>query len=70
MKHLFKYALPVVALCALVSCSDNDSESVNNPVNPNAGKELIAFAGDGSGITRAFTRAGEAPYDVETGFYL
>ena len=59
MKHLFKYALPALAFAALVSCSDNDVESINIPVDPNAGKEIIAFDGVGSPITRAsLTRAG------------
>lgn len=59
MKKLFKYALPVFAIVALASCSDDDS--INTPVDPYNGKELIDFAGDGSGITRAsLTRAGFA----------
>jgi len=52
MKKLFKYTLPAIALCALASCSDNDS--VSAPVDPNAGKELIALVEDnGYGVTRA-----------------
>lgn len=57
MKNLFKYTLPVLALCALASCSD-DNIAVNTPVDPYNGKELIALSKDG-GITRAsLTRAG------------
>ncbi len=57
MKKLFKYTLPAIALCALASCSDNDS--VSAPVDPNAGKELIAFSQEAEGLTRAgVTRAG------------
>jgi hypothetical protein len=56
MKKLFKYTLPVVALCALAACSDDTTAGGNNtlePIAPNAGKEAIAFAPEGSGVTRA-----------------
>ncbi len=61
MKKLFKYTLPALAICALVSCSEDATEPIvvnNSPVDPNSGKELIALSKDG-GITRAsLTRAG------------
>ncbi len=54
MKRLFKYTLPVIALCALASCSDDTTGDSSTPVDPNAGKELIALVGDnGYGMTRA-----------------
>ena len=64
MKKLFKYTWAVIALIALTACSSNDSISDGGqtpvaPTDPNAGKELIDFAGNGNGISRAgFTRAG------------
>ena len=65
MKKIFKYTLPVVALCAtLASCSDETTgvgiENYNN------GKELIALSGNDNGVTRAATQAGfSAPTKVE-----
>lgn len=55
MKHVLKFALPVLAIVASVACSKNSFE----PANPNAGKELISFAGDGNAFTKAsLTKAG------------
>ncbi len=53
MKRFFKYTLPVLALCALVSCSEDTTGDSSIPVDPNVGKELIAFSPEGNGITRA-----------------
>jgi len=61
MKNLFMYTLPVVALCTLAACSDKDdiTNVVPKTVDPNEGKELIEFSGEGNAITRAtLTRAG------------
>jgi len=61
MKNLFKYTLPVVALCTLAACSDKDDITNVAPktVDPNEGKELIALSGEGTTLTRAsLTRAG------------
>lgn len=57
MKKIFKYTLPVVALCAtLVSCSDDTTDGI---FNPNNGKELISLSGNDNGVTRAaLTRGG------------
>lgn len=49
MKHILKFTLPALALCAAVACSKTAVE----PVNPNAGKELISFAGEGDAMTKA-----------------
>lgn len=55
MKHILKFTLPALALCAAVACSKTAVE----PVNPNAGKELIAFSQEGSALTKAaLTKAG------------
>jgi len=73
MKKLFKYTWAVIALSALTACSSNDSLSDGGqtpvaPTDPNAGKELIDFSGDGSSITRAgFTRAG---FSASTKVYM
>lgn len=58
MKKIFKYTLPVVALCAtLVSCSDDTT--TDGVFNPNNGKELISLSGNDNGVTRAaLTRGG------------
>lgn len=57
MKKIFKYTLPVAALCALASCSDDTTSG--SIVDVNNGKELIALSGDEEGVTRAaLTRAG------------
>jgi hypothetical protein len=59
MKTLFKYTWPVVALCALAACADDDNAADNTIVDPHNGKELIEFSGEGSPLTRAsLTRAG------------
>ena len=62
MKKLFKYTLPALTLCLMASCSDKDSVAgtdTPNPLDPNAGKEVIAFSGESNAITRAsLTRAG------------
>ena len=55
MKHIIKFILPAAALAAVVACSRTALE----PTDPNAGKELISFAGDGSAFTKAsLTKAG------------
>lgn len=58
MNKLFKYTLPMVALCgALASCSDDTTSG--GIEDPNHGKELIALSGNDNGVTRAaFTRGG------------
>lgn len=58
MKKIFKYTLPVVALCAtLASCSDDTT--TDGVFNPNNGKELISLSGNDNGVTRAaLTRGG------------
>ena len=58
MTKLFKYTLPMVALCgALASCSDETTSGGN--ANNNDGKELIALSGNDNGVTRAaLTRGG------------
>ena len=58
MKKIFKYTLPVVALCAtLASCSDETT--TDGIFNPNNGKELISLSGNDNGVTRAaLTRGG------------
>ena len=72
-KLLLNYTLPVLAFCALTACSSNDSTSDGGqtpvaPTDPNAGKELIDFTRDGSGISRAgFTRAG---FSADTKVYM
>ena len=54
MKKLIKYTLPVAALCALVSCSDDMTSSTSSADgSPFDGKELIALSGNDNGITRA-----------------
>ena len=61
MKNLFKYTLPVVALCALAACSEDISSEGGKSIggiDVSNGKELIALSQEG-GITRAsLTRAG------------
>lgn len=49
MKHILKFSLPVLALCATVACSKTAVE----PENPGAGKEMISFAGEGDALTKA-----------------
>ena len=52
MNKLFKYTLPMVALCGtLASCSDDTTNG--GIVDPNHGKELIALSGNDNGVTRA-----------------
>lgn len=54
MKTNLKFTLPLLAVAAtslLYSCSDKDE--LNLPIDPNAGKEMIALAGDGNIMTRA-----------------
>ena len=68
MKNFFKYTLPVVALCALAACSDDDS--ISNPVDPYNGKELIAFDDNGGGITRAFFNDTKQGFSQETKVYM
>ncbi len=58
MKKLFKYTLPVIALCALASCSEDTTSDSSTPIEPNAGKEMIAFSPQSKGITRAGTPTG------------
>jgi hypothetical protein len=59
MKALFKYTLPALAIATLAACSEDSlSTATTEPVDPNAGKELIALSKD-DGVTRAtLTRAG------------
>jgi hypothetical protein len=59
MKALFKYTLPALAIATLAACSEDSlSTATTEPVDPNAGKELIALSQD-DGVTRAtLTRAG------------
>lgn len=62
MKKVFKYTLPALMLCLMASCSDKDSVAgtdTHDPLDPNAGKEVIAFTQEGNAMTRAaLTRAG------------
>ncbi len=72
MKKLFKYTLPVVALCALASCSEDSTEAsapvtVPETVDPNAGKELIAFSQEGTTTRASLTRAG---FTAQTKVYM
>lgn len=63
MNKLFKYTLPMVALCgALASCSEDTTSG--GIEDPNHGKELIALSGNDNGVTRAaLTRAGFSTTD-------
>ena len=57
MKQLLKYSLIALALCAMASCAKEPG--VDTTVDPNEGKELIAFSQEGNGITKAsLTKAG------------
>lgn len=60
MKKLFKYSLPVFALCALASCSEEFSEDAFSFEDIDFDeKELIALSGNDNATTRAaLTRAG------------
>ena len=61
MKNLFKYTLPVVALCALAACSDDltsDTTSSSQDQEIANGREMIAFSPEGDGMTRAGTPQG------------
>lgn len=49
MKHILKFTLPALALCAAVACSKTAVE----PVDPSNGKELIAFSQEGGAMTKA-----------------
>ena len=77
-KQLLNYTLPVLAFCALTACSSNDSTSDGGqtpvaPTDPNAGKELIAFAQEGGNTSRSSTTRASltrGDYDGETGFTL
>lgn len=54
-----KYILPLAAAFALASCAKEPGNEVVPEVNPNDGKELIDFAGDGTGMTKGLlTKAG------------
>lgn len=55
MKRFFYRTLPVLALCALASCSEDASESIVSNVNNEVidGRELIALSGDDNAVTRA-----------------
>lgn len=58
MKKLFYYILPMVALCALVSCSEDTTGTTSTDVQQ--GKTPIAFSADGNIVTRGgvITRTG------------
>ena len=59
MKNYFKLIMPVLALSALVACSDDTSSASTNNNSTNGGKELIAFSQEGKAMTRAaLTRSG------------
>ena len=60
MKNLFKYTLPDLSFCALVSCSEELSEEVTSFINDTFdGREMINLSGEGNSATRAaITRAG------------
>ena len=68
MKKLFYNALPVLALCALAACSEDNAVSETSPVDPYNGKELISLSQEASPITRgAITRAG---FTAQTKVYM
>lgn len=48
MKQIYKFTLPVLAMLAAVACSKTAFE----PADPNEGKELISFAGEGGAATK------------------
>ncbi len=60
--NLFTLPLMALAATALTSCWDDDEKVIPEPIDPNAGKEMIAFTSNGGeAITRASidgTRAG------------
>lgn len=60
--NLFTLPLMALAATALTSCWDDDEKVIPEPIDPNAGKEMIAFTTNGGeAITRASlegTRAG------------
>ena len=54
MKKIIKYTLPIAALCALVSCSEDMADSSSSANGSSFdGRELIALSGNDNGITRA-----------------
>ena len=54
-----KYILPLVAAFALASCAKEPGNEVVPEVNPNDGKELIAFSQEGGAMTKGLmTKAG------------
>ncbi|MGN1255489.1 MAG: fimbrillin family protein [Prevotella sp.] len=56
MNHTLRLALSLITLATFTACSDDITSSIDNLIN---GKEPIAFAGEGSALTRAaLTRAG------------
>lgn len=59
MKKLFNYTWAALALCTLAACSDDSTvgNGGKSPIDPNAGKEVIAFSPQGNGVTRAVTPA-------------
>ena len=59
MKTYLKLIMPVLALSALVACSDDTSSASSNNNSTNDGRELIAFSQEGKAMTRAaLTRSG------------
>lgn len=64
MKQIYKFTLPVLAMLAAVACSKTAFE----PADPNEGKELISFAGDGALTKAGLTKAGltKAGFAAET----
>lgn len=53
--NLFTLPLMALAATALTSCWDDDEKVIPEPIDPNAGKELVAFSSTGG---EAVTRAG------------
>ena len=54
-----KYILPLAAAFALASCAKEPGKEVVPEVNPNEGKELIAFSQEGDAMTKGLmTKAG------------
>ena len=57
MKKLFNYTMAALAISAMAACSEDITPEnvVTTPevIDPNAGKEVIAFSPEGSGMTRA-----------------
>ena len=65
-----KYILPLAAAFVLASCAKEPGKEVVTP-DPNEGKELIDFGGEGSGpVTRAFFNDKKQGFSAETKVYM